>query len=269
MTSKRTILAFDIGIKNLAYAVIEEGGALHALENANIMDVVEPVMCKICLKVKAAFKSTNNHYCKRHIPSDKPALKIPGTEEICKKIPSMTDLRKIAKEHSIKGTKKEELIKSLEQIYTFPFSQPKQEKTGALSLATLHDLLRRFVTERWDTVFSKCTEILLENQPAFKNPHMKSVQVLLFATLREAFYQRGLIPPPFHLVHAKLKVADAKSGDEGYSERKQKSEERVSALFSSSTLRNSTLEDMWKKSKKKSDMADAICMCMDFLSHSK
>jgi hypothetical protein len=269
MTSKRTILAFDIGIKNLAYAVVEQGGILHSLENANIMDVVEPVMCKTCAKVKAAFKSSNNYYCKRHIPSDKPVLKIPGANDICKKIPTMADLRKIAKEHNIKGTKKDDLIQSLEQIYTFPFSQPKQEKAGALSLATLHDLLRRFVSERWDTIFSKCTEILLENQPAFKNPHMKSVQVLLFATLRDAFYQRGIIPPPFHLVHAKLKVADAKSGDEGYSERKQKSEERVAKLFSSNNLKNTTLEDMWKKSKKKSDMADAICMCVDFLSHSK
>jgi hypothetical protein len=269
MSGKRTILAFDIGIKNLAYAVIEEGGILHSLENANIMDAVEPIICNSCKKIKATYKSNNQYYCKRHIPSDKPLLKIPDNKEPCKKIPSMVDLRKIAKEHGIKGTKKDELIKSLEQIYTFPFSQPKQEKTGALSLATIHDLLRRFITERWDTIFSKSTEILLENQPAFKNPHMKSVQVLLFTTLREAFYQRGIHPPPFHLVHAKLKVSDAAHGDEGYSERKQKSEERVSALFSSEKITNTVLEDMWNKSKKKSDMADAICMCIDFLSNSK
>lgn len=269
MSTKKTILAFDIGIKNLAYAVIEEGGKLHALENANIMDAPESIICNTCNKLKASYISDNKHYCKRHIPTNKPLLTIPGISEPCKKIPTMTDLRKICKEHNIKGTKKEELIQSLEKIYAFPFSQPKQEKAGALSLSTLHDLLRRFVSERWDTIFSKCTEILLENQPAFKNPHMKSVQVLLFATLREAFYQRGISPPPFHLVHAKLKVEDAKSGDEGYAERKQKSEERITTLFSSGKLVNPVLEDMWKKSKKKSDMADAMCMCMDFLSKSK
>ena len=175
----------------------------------------------------------------------------------------MTDLRKICKEHNIKGTKKEELIQSLEKIYAFPFSQPKQEKAGALSLSTLHDLLRRFVSERWDTVFSKCTEILLENQPAFKNPHMKSVQVLLFATLREKFLTNNQTPE-YHLVHAKKKVSDAKKGDEGYAERKNKSEERLKTLFDEGTVINKEIYEDWKKSKKKSDMADALCMCVDF-----
>jgi hypothetical protein len=92
---------------------------------------------------------------------------------------------------------------------------------------------------------------------------MKSVQVLLFATLREKFLINGQTPE-YHLVHAKKKVSDAKMGDEGYSERKSKSEERLKKLFDDGNVVNKEIYDSWQKAKKKSDMADALCMCVDF-----
>lgn len=92
---------------------------------------------------------------------------------------------------------------------------------------------------------------------------MKSVQVLLFATLREQFLINRQTPE-YHLVHAKKKVGDAKKGDEGYAERKNKSEERLKTLFDEGIVMNDALYEDWKKAKKKSDMADALCMCVDF-----
>jgi hypothetical protein len=92
---------------------------------------------------------------------------------------------------------------------------------------------------------------------------MKSVQVLLFATLREKFLAAGQTPE-YHLVHAKKKVSDAKKGDEGYAERKNKSEERLKKLFDEGEVTNATIYSDWQKAKKKSDMADALCMCVDF-----
>ena len=65
------------------------------------------------------------------------------------------------------------------------------------------------------------------------------------------------------MVHAKKKVADAQKGDAGYSERKNKSEERLQQLFDSGEVVNDTLYNEWKQCKKKSDMADALCMCVD------
>jgi hypothetical protein len=117
------------------------------------------------------------------------------------------------------------------------------------------------VEEKW-IQFSGSTHVLLENQPAFKNPHMKSVQVLLFATLREQFLKHGQ-HPEYHLVHAKKKVAQAEKGDAGYAERKQKSEERLIQLFEEGHLQASPFYDTWKQAKKKSDMADALCMAVD------
>jgi hypothetical protein len=127
-----------------------------------------------------------------------------------------------------------------------------------LSLELIHDALIRFVDEKWP-IFSNATHVLLENQPAYKNPHMKSVQVLLFATLRAHYLKMGQTPE-YHLVHAKKKSSGCKEGDEGYKDRKNKSEERLTEY-----LKGTTLFTEWQKAKKKSDMADALCMCIDFL----
>ena len=62
----------------------------------------------------------------------------------------------------------------------------------------------------------------------------------------------------------KKKVEDAPTGDEGYAERKYKSEERVKALFESKQITNPVLFQEFMKSKKKSDMAHAVCEITHF-----
>lgn len=84
-------------------------------------------------------------------------------------------------------------------------------------------------------LWSKCTLICLENQPAFKNPQMKSVQMLLFATLRDLLQPA---PPPIQLVHAGLKVQGKTKGDEGYKERKLGSEDRATKFLNSGKCLN-------------------------------
>ena len=252
------ILAFDIGIKNLAFCILENAQNVIALENCNILEPVTQVPCFMC-KVKASYKAGDSFFCKRHIP---------GTHELIpeleKTIPPVATLKELVKTHICEdlGKTKEKLLESLRKKFAIPYKQEKQQNASKISLEEIHDALRKFVREKWN-LFSECTHILLENQPAFKNPHMKSVQVLLFATLREQFLQHNKFPS-YHLVHAKKKVGDAKKGDEGYKERKQKSEDRVKELFESRQIQNGELYEFWKNSKKKSDMADAICMCIDF-----
>ena len=48
------VLAFDIGIKNLAFCILE-GTAVRALENINLLPPVEPVMCSLC-KFRGAYR---------------------------------------------------------------------------------------------------------------------------------------------------------------------------------------------------------------------
>jgi hypothetical protein len=121
------------------------------------------------------------------------------------------------------------------------------------------------VAEKWE-LFRNCSAVLLENQPAFKNPHMKSVQVLLFAVLREWFLRSADAAsiPAFHLVHAKKNVV-AEAGDAGYAARKKGSEERLETLFTSGKVKGTAFLEQFRLAKKRSDMADALCMCMDYL----
>jgi hypothetical protein len=258
MTYKKA-LAFDIGIKNLAYCILENDKSVLALENCSLLEPVEHTLCFMC-KAKASYTADNKVFCKRHIPGTHTIL----PELSQKKLPPIKTLRELIKTHECEnlGTTKEKCLESLGKKFALPFEQPKQQNASKTSLEEIHDALRTFVQDKW-TVFSNCTHVLLENQPAFKNPHMKSVQVLLFATLREKFLTCGQIPE-YHLVHAKKKVGDAPKGDEGYTERKNKSEERLKALFENGTVINSDIYATWQKAKKKSDMADALCMCVDF-----
>lgn len=253
--TQHRILAFDIGIKNLAFCILE-ANRIHRLENTNILTPVAQIACSKC-KCNAKFIAQNTHFCARHVPK---------TFTVVRKAPTATELKEVATTAGIQTAKKTKatLLAELSQTHAFPFKQPKQPKASTQSLAELHDALRTFVANAWDD-FRHATHVLLENQPAFKNPHMKSVQVLLFATLRERFLQAGL-SPQFHLVHAKKKVQDAEAGDAGYAERKSKSEQRVADLLTSGTISavEATVLTPWTTMKKKSDMADAVCMCYDF-----
>jgi hypothetical protein len=255
----KKVLAFDIGIKNLAFSVLEDDRLVLALENCNILEPVEQVNCSKCT-VKASYKAGDSVYCKRHIPATHTIL----AELDTKKVPAMKTLKELVKAHNCEnlGNSKEKCLESLTKKFTLHFEQPKQMNASKVSLEEIHDSLRKFVQEKW-TIFSGATHVLLENQPAFKNPHMKSVQVLLFATLRENFLAAGETPA-YHLVHAKKKVTDAKKGDEGYAERKSKSEDRLRTLFDNNQVTGDAIYAAWQKAKKKSDMADALCMCVDF-----
>jgi hypothetical protein len=132
-------------------------------------------------------------------------------------------------------------------------------------LSILHDGIRRFVTKNKE-VFAKCQTICLENQPVLKNPTMKSVQILLFATLRDILQpDLSKAPPTLKLVHAKVKVA-ATTGDEGYAERKAGSEKRAGDYLASGKVKQG---QHWRNHlagyTKKNDLTDAFCMCLDFL----
>lgn len=252
------VLAFDIGIKNLAFCILENKHVCE-LENCNILPEVEPIICEKCA-LKASYQAGTTLCCKRHIPKTHKIL----PELNAKKLPPNKHLKELVKTHGCEqlGSTNDKCLEALYKKFTMRIDQPKQANASKVSLENVHDALRKFVKEKWN-LFSGCTDILLENQPVFKNPHMKSVQVLLFAVLRENYLQNEQTPT-YHFIHAKKKVS-AQKGDAGYSERKLKSEERLISLFDTCVIENSIIYEEWKKSKKKSDMADALCMAVDYI----
>jgi hypothetical protein len=263
------LVAFDIGIKNLAFCVMRRDASnqeVLALENYNLLasETVAAVLCQNC-KSKATYDSSLGSTCKRHIPKTHPILQEDGKD--VSKMPGMPVLKGVAKPLGLKGKTKDELIAALKTRHSLPLIKVKAPNAAKQTLVALHDALRQMVTDRWP-VFSQCTEILLENQPALKNPHMKTVQVLLFAALRERFLSvaSATTVPNFHLIHAKKKAANEVKGDEGYAARKHASEERLHEWIKANTIKDpGTLFPSWLEAKKQSDMSDAVCMCMDFV----
>ena len=246
------ILSFDIGIKNLAFCLLDNKEVL-VLHNHNLLE--EPPTCYQCQHLASYYTQIEQIEqivsCKRHLPKSHPPLSLKS---------SMSELLQHLKqfEPTAKRQTKEKLWKALEPYYSIPIIPVSASK---VSLVKIHDSLRSFVAN--NRIFLGANAVLLENQPAFKNPHMKSVQILLFATLREFFIQHGE-SPSFHFIHAKKKV-QAEKGDAGYAERKLKSEERLEELFETGgVVAKDGIYRAWKEAKKKSDMSDALCMAVDF-----
>ena len=268
-----TVLAFDIGIRNLAWCVMEKqtdssGVTVLGWDNYDLLAgqsastaAYSAASCSGCSS-KATYETRGNNYCVRHCPLDRPAFRdLSGV--LVKRLPAATQLKEILIAKGVQKVPKSkgDLLKKLSELYSLPILKVKKKKAIDTELTVLHDGIRRFVTQNKE-LFSKCNTICLENQPVLKNPTMKSVQILLFATLRDILQPN---PPLLKLVHAKTKVA-ATTGDEGYAERKAGSEKRVTDFLQTTKLQRAQL---WRthlaKYTKKNDLTDAFCMCLDFL----
>ncbi len=273
-----SVLAFDIGIKNLAWCLMATGPAnepqIISWENYNLLQDVEgakaeATVCSQC-KAKATYWSDDHtkFSCKRHVPTNRPVLLDDATKKPVTKIPSVAALRATAKAtgQDAKKMTKDQLISYLSKQNSLPLGkEAKATKTKEVGMNELYDGIRSAVRANW-SAFSQAERVQLENQPAYKNPVMKTVQCFLFAALREAFYATGKAPPAFELVHAKKKGEYEDKGDDGYAERKDNSKQKVEqSLASAGTTHANTWLAKFKAHKKRDDMADAYCMCLNAL----
>ena len=294
----RRVLAFDIGIKNLAWCCIEKtGGAYKILgwDNYNLLEeesagaVGEKCSQPSC-KANAIYtcgtmtdadsgESVPNCRCGRHIPTGFSLFK-DEKDKPMKKLPSVSTLKKVWKEtygvsvsagsasaKKVTGPSgKDALIAAIAHCYAIPIVSKKVVRNVDASLSALHDSIGRLVKEKKD-LWSTAHVICLENQPAFKNPTMKSVQILLFATIRDYYgVLTGGVCAPLKLVHAKKKVEGVEKGDKGYKARKEGGEARaVQFLHGPGLVGGAPWIKLWMDAKKKSDLADGLCMCLDQL----
>jgi hypothetical protein len=253
------VIAFDIGIRNLAWCcynsatkTIIDWENYDLLHDSGVEEVKQLSHCSTELCTKAA-KYTHNDaiYCTKHCV--KPILKDLSGNQI-KKIPTVSVLQEILK---TKGSKPM-LLSLLKQNYSLPIIKLKATKK-AFDMEGLHDSLRKFVLQHKD-IFSKAQIIGLENQPVLTNPTMKTVQVLLYATLRDI-----LVPiPKMKLIHALKKASTHAAGEAGYKDRKNASIERANAFFRANPAQV-VYKEMFDKSVKKADLADCLSMCIDMV----
>lgn len=266
-------MAFDIGIRNLAWCVMEKvqdssGVQILGWDNYDLLAGQSAATasesassCASCSS-KATYETRGGVYCVRHCPLDRPAFRdLSGN--LVKKLPAAAQLRAVLVAKGVQKVPKSkgDLLKKIGELYALPILKQKKKKAIDTELSILHDGIRRFVIKN-KALFANCKTICLENQPVLKNPTMKSVQILLFATLRDILQPD---PPTLKLVHAKMKVA-GKTGDEGYAERKAGSEKRAGDMLASGkVIRGQHWRNHLAQYTKKNDLTDAFCMCLDFL----
>lgn len=273
MTSETRIVSFDIGIRNLAWCCMGKNTdisgsqmIIYGWENVNLLESSQPtekLVCRRC-KAKATYTSPQGLSCGRHIPNEFPLL-LDLSGAALKKVPSQKILKPIFLSKGIPLPKtRETTVAKLGEWASLPLEKVKVKKAVDTELSILHDAIRNLVQKN-KALFSSATAIHLENQPVLKNPTMKTVQILLYATLRDVLQPN---PPHVRLVHAGVKVKGKQAGDKGYKERKQGSEEKTASLLAQTGRVQEAQK--WKehlnKHSKQNDLTDAFCMCVDALS---
>jgi len=269
------VLAFDIGIRNLAWCLLSKGEGttptweIHGWQNYDLLAGTSTqeakdsakVMCATCKK-KASYQAAGGSpTCATHCPADRPPLR-DASGVLLKKLPPTKTLLEFCSPPPKKKTK-QGILETLELKFSLPLVSKKVTRALSEDIATLHDSIRTFVKTNLE-LFRTATHILLENQPAFKNPTMKTVQILLLATLRDLLHP---VTPYVGFVHAGKKVQGMEKGDKGYKDRKKGSEDRVAEFFTKETIREKTVwSERLKENQKKSDLCDALCMCLDRIS---
>ena len=253
------MLCIDVGIKNLAICIGNKDGISHwDIVNLSNLDDVK-IVCSTCGKPAKWKVPEKGFVCGVHLPKtsifvgDKTTIK-----------PSVAQLQSFLKENKIdsKG-KRDELIERAGMIATIPLPKKKNMNTFASNTVQIHDAIRNWVTRDWNQL-ENVTSVYIEHQPVYKNPVMKTVQLLLFSSLRERYLQNNK-NTGFFFVHAGKKIKDQKVGDEGYKDRKKAGIARATAFLQ--TFPEGHEQRKWlsfmESTTKKDDLCDTLCMLLD------
>jgi hypothetical protein len=149
------ILSWDIGIKNLAYCVINENENNEiSILDWNVFNISADTTCDYVCKIPCTKSATyhsnvsNLYFCTTHI-------------------------KKYQKENPEEKFKK--IIQGKDQFFQTNCNIPQ-------------------VLDQHKELFLSCQHIVLENQPIFKNPKMKTIQMILYSY----FILRGITDKHIH-----------------------------------------------------------------------
>ena len=266
--ASHTIVGFDMGIRNLAYCVIEHNSdstwTIKAWDNVDLLEggVSSQLskQCCACTSPAVWMDPTASKWCKGCATGQKrkaALLKKPAYP--CVPCPlTVKALRPLAVANGLdKKAKKEDLVAWATSRYLVPW---KPAKAMDASLTTIRKAMDTWLTSVLPT-FASASLIRLENQPVMKGPTMKSVQMILFTLLGHRLEREHGWTGSLEFVHAGTKskgvVTDLSgSGDAAYRTRKKTAESDVLALLPA----GSDWLLFFNGRSKKSDLADAFLM---------
>jgi len=290
-----TVLAFDLGIKNLAYALVHQdisGNVIRAWNNIDLMAGGESSetsrRCKGC-NGPAAWKSVEGLWCRgcaTGIRRKKTATCRPthtilvGAEGgVLPKLPALRKLCTGLENH--KKAARDTVLAWLGDRFILPWKAPKARNP---SMTEIRRAISSWLTSMLPT-FASASLIRLENQPVLKGPTMKSIQMILFTLLGERLEREHAWTGQIQFVHAGRKTAKLEVEavpdmieeaeertltieeevtpvviDEGaaYRARKKATEEEVEKMLLGAGYE--TWKTFYDGQRKKNDLADALLM---------
>ena len=284
MSTSTIYVGFDMGIRNLAYCVIEhivdKEWNVKAWDNVDLLEDGKSAQdAKKCGACNAVAKWNGEglrwcNACATGVRRKKSASRIPTLPTLPSSASGVKGLRALAVEKGMpdaKKAKKEGLLSWLGERYLMPW---KPEKAGGVALQVIVRKMDTWLDSVLPTL-SAASLIRLENQPVMKGPTMKSVQIMLFTLLSHRLVRdfnwkgviefvhagvktRGAAPAPSGAAGAADKPANELKDSEAYRQRKQTAESEVERLLTERGC--ATWLDFFKSRTKKSDLADAFLM---------
>jgi hypothetical protein len=223
-------IGWDIGIKNLAYCVIEKNDDSEKIIDFNIINLIEDSLTN---NYKCCCLNKNGKECKAKV---KYCDKNDTTKVYCNK-------------HYLEN---KELVK---------MKLIKTKKVKDYSLNYIGRELFKKLDE--NPLFLKCDNIIIENQPVLKNPTMKSVQIMLYSY----FLIKNKNINEILLINAsnKLKVykgnleIEDKNKIDSIKDKYRKNK-TLAIIHCSYFIKNTIYYDFFMINKKKDDLADAYLM---------
>jgi|694.fasta_scaffold17692_1 hypothetical protein len=218
------IASFDIGIKHLAFCILDiDANNSHSIYKWNVINVLED----------------SQNFCEM----------INNKEKKCEKVASIIANGKYCCD-------KKTCIKSFDLLYPIsqhPRSQLKKSKPVIKEpLFSLCTSIKRVLDNYIDDIKS-CDIVVLENQPVLKNPTMKSVQMFIYSHC----LINGAKNIALFNANKKLDIYDGpeidSKGKSGYTLRKYLSVEYTRFFLKRD---NSLWIDYFEKNKKMDDLAD-------------
>jgi len=166
----------------------------------------------------------------------------------------------LGSEAAIRKATKAAIMEAASKVRLMPY---KAKKAKGVSLQDVLAGMETALTTELP-VIAQASTVRIENQPSEFAPHMKSVQMMLFALvshrLRVEHGWTGNIE--FANASVKTKGTDAGTGKDAKRSRKLAAIEKVETILSACPGAADHLV-WWKTQAKKDDLADAFLMCLD------
>ena len=268
-------IGFDMGIRNLAYCVIEHGisgeWSVIAWDNVDLLEGGETAQtAKSCTGCGSGAKwisiGDGTKWCKacatgvrvKKSAVAKPSLPCLPCALGAKELKALATGRGVT---DVKKMKKGDLVAWAQKEYLVPW---KPVKTASVSLDTIRRAMNTWLTSVLLTM-KRATTIRLENQPAMKNPTMKSVQIMLYTLLAHRLETEHAWSGGIEFVHAGVKsrgvdYTDISGASGEYKARKDGAEADVTALLAKGGEGAARWAEFFAGRSKKSDLADAFLM---------